>query len=87
MKKLLILGLFVVAGLMMSSCCNDYDCLIEKYSNTDDPTEMAEIANKMIKLQSEGKQMTMEQQVAYQKVIVEKQVKMQKNTFNMDDSK
>lgn len=87
MKKLIVLGMFAFAGLMMSSCCNNYDCLIEKYSETDDPVEMAEIANKMIKLQSEGVQMTIQQQQAYQKVIIEKQAKMRKNAFNMDDSK
>ncbi|MBR6066938.1 MAG: hypothetical protein IKP45_03980 [Bacteroidales bacterium] len=64
MKKLLILGMFAVAGLMMSSCCNDYDCLIEKYSKTNDPTEIAEISNKIMKLQSEGKPMTEAQQIA-----------------------
>ena len=86
MKKLIVLGMFAFAGLMMSSCCNNYDCLIEKYSATDDPVEMAEIANKMIKLQSEGVQRTIQQQQAYQKVIIEKQAKMRKNAFNMDDS-
>ena len=64
MKKLLILGMFAIAGLMMSSCCNDYDCLIEKYSKTHDPTEIAEISNKIMKLQSEGKPMTEAQQMA-----------------------
>ena len=64
MKKLLILGMFAVAGLMMSSCCNDYNCLIEKYSKTNDPTEIAEISNKIMKLQSEGKPMTEAQQMA-----------------------
>ena len=56
--------MFAVAGLMMSSCCNDYNCLIEKYSKTNDPTEIAEISNKIMKLQSEGKPMTEAQQMA-----------------------
>lgn len=76
MKKLIVLGMFAFAGLMMSSCCNDYDCLIEKYSKTDDPKELVEIATKMEKLEKEGKEMTKEQRKAFRKATKEKSDKV-----------
>ena len=79
MKKLLILGMFAIAGLMMSSCCNNYDCLIEKYSKTDDPVEQAEIANKIVKLQNEGKPMTQAQQMALMKAMTKARIKAERD--------
>ena len=76
MKNLIVLGIFALAGLMMSSCCNDYDCLIEKYSKTDDPKELVEIATKMEKLEKEGKEMTKEQRKAFRKATKEKSDKV-----------
>jgi hypothetical protein len=90
MKKLIILGMFAFGGLMMSSCCNDYDCLIEKYSKSDDPKELVEIAVKIEKLQKEGKEMTKEQKKAFRKASKDKadkvmdEVKEEMEKYNLD---
>lgn len=84
MKKLVIFFMFSIACLMMSSCCNNYDCLIDKYSKTDDPVELAEIADKMMKLEQEGKEMTKEQKKAFMKATKEKSKKV-REAIDMDD--
>lgn len=85
MKKLVIFAMLVIAGLVMSSCCNDYDCLIEKYSKTDDPVELAEIADKMMKLEQEGKEMTKEQKKAFRKATKAKAKKAKDDAKGMMD--
>lgn len=79
MKKLIVLGMFAFAGLMMSSCCNNHDCLIEKMSKTDDPKELAEISSKISELERNGTKMTNEQRIKFAEISAKKASKMMKD--------
>lgn len=69
MKRLIVLGIIAISGLMVSSCCNNYDCLIDKFSKSQDPKEMAEIKIKIDELNESGKTMTDEQNERLYKAI------------------